>query len=1274
MEKRNKYGDALKVMSQRIENRIDRRQNKPLALAGNSNRYIFLIKGNKTMKETFKDRQPGENSLNLPYRAGTVLPSRFYAALFIVFILILGMTIPVQTAGAATSLYYMPSKSNCGRITYNTTQYVALVGTSGSCNHADTFRKSYNGYMDILVGYRSGAYVSDMFITGQGSGNNLILKSRTGAGTAYIKLIEANPSNGSTIQVLDEMTIAVPSGQTVTVNDISSLSGLARAGNSFGILLGMDINGEAEIVWGKSTITSEQEFFTVDEGSPPDPTAPVVGTVSPSNTDSGTHVDAAFDLSATVSDPDTTVTSCSYCVTADGTCDTEWAPATLSGSSPNWTCTKTGISGFADGASLTMNILGISSGGPGEGIPENRTMDILAPVDGTFSADPGIGQITLTWTAASESGSGLADYKLVSVTGTTPPSDCSGPALYQGAALSYDDTGLSNGQFYAYRLCTLDNLGYMSLGVTAVTTPVSDTNKTIINGTLAKPGSHKITVSAPYSKDDNGNNELIVSYRVSGGGGWTPECDFTGYHLSSPYVCLIENLTNGQAYDVQIDWTDPDGLYGTDPEQYTVTPQRAIVMHNSENMASTKWAGDGGWGVPGGKYGEFTCGTCHTPRSPNIKKVVTSISISGLPGNGHVIVFDRTSGNPGDSGVMGDDSRVDKSQSSNICEVCHTYDAAQNNGVNKHAYNMSLPGDSSHFNGLDCVACHLHEEAFKATGDCYTCHEFEMGNVRRQVTGSGGDFEKTFHHVNDGSSLDIVTAAACEVCHGDLRTDKLHPVGDPLPADPLVELVDQDDGSYMTYDGTGSTLETFCTGCHNPAGSAINGMTPFSSATGGVDTNSAVDIGWTPGAMAHSYGNGSADGCQMCHGNSAAADTTLDPKTNIHGSESMFLLRYNNFTPGAGKDFCYNCHDGSVSSIDIQAAFSETFNHTGAGDDCQQCHAQHRAESGRHAAGSINPADMIGGVNRGMGFDYQYEVCFQCHSDAISKTQFTSELELDTIFGGGSSYQSNWNTIPDIESQYSTGNLAYHPILAAGKNQPANSLNSVWDSDNFRKDDSATGGPFNGMDNNFVDGWVSNSLVTCGDCHDNSGSGARGPHGSGQPWIIRGMNKSTAIKVTTAGAGTIYPNQTAPNENYINGNYCLNCHRADVYGWGSKQDKPSINNEDFSRIGHLGGTANTACQATNIESTKGGYRNIGCMNCHGGGEVGGIHGSNLGVGTKGTAQLGKRFMNGNARSGYTDSGSEVTCYTGDPPAIGTSLSSCSQHTNGTNNSATYYTY
>jgi hypothetical protein len=326
---------------------------------------------------------------------------------------------------------------------------------------------------------------------------------------------------------------------------------------------------------------------------------------------------------------------------------------------------------------------------------------------------------------------------------------------------------------------------------------------------------------------------------------------------------------------------------------------------------------------------------------------------------------------------------------------------------------------------------------------------------------------------------------------------------------------------------------------------------------------------------------------------------------------------------------------------------------------------------------------MIGGVNKGMGYNYQYEICFICHNTPIAKTDLRSENDMDTAFEGGGVYATYWSTIPDVESQFATSQLAYHPVFAAGRNQPADNDNSRWSSSSYRKDDAAPGGPFVGLDNNFVDGFTSNSLVTCSDCHGNGTiNGARGIHGSDYAWINRRIINDTSVSVTTAGQGVIYPNVDAPsNQLEVSSNFCVNCHRADIYGYGSSDFAPLWSTSElqqFSRISHRGDSSGMreACQRTNIESRKGGFNKIGCANCHGGGEVAGIHGTGLGLGdgTPGThSELGKRFINGNTKNRHIlgDAGGDITCYTGTPPAIGQSMSACSQHPNGTSKTPNY---
>lgn len=100
--------------------------------------------------------------------------------------------------------------------------------------------------------------------------------------------------------------------------------------------------------------------------------------------------------------------------------------------------------------------------------------DTPPPADGTLVATPGNGQVSLSWSGFSDSGSGLRStnaYRIVRSTGSYPSSQCmTGTQVYFGSGTSTADTGLTNGQTYYYRACAYDNAGNISTGATAVTT------------------------------------------------------------------------------------------------------------------------------------------------------------------------------------------------------------------------------------------------------------------------------------------------------------------------------------------------------------------------------------------------------------------------------------------------------------------------------------------------------------------------------------------------------------------------------------------------------------------------------------------------------------------------------------------------------------------------------------------------------------------------------------------------------------------------------------
>src|SRR5439155_26206629 len=91
-------------------------------------------------------------------------------------------------------------------------------------------------------------------------------------------------------------------------------------------------------------------------------TPPTAGPVTPFNTQFGGSVDTPFDLTASFTDNGSAVPGCEYTTNGGST----WNAATAAGSSHNFTCTKTGITG-TNGQVLTLNMRATTSGGTGIG-------------------------------------------------------------------------------------------------------------------------------------------------------------------------------------------------------------------------------------------------------------------------------------------------------------------------------------------------------------------------------------------------------------------------------------------------------------------------------------------------------------------------------------------------------------------------------------------------------------------------------------------------------------------------------------------------------------------------------------------------------------------------------------------------------------------------------------------------------------------------------------------------------------------------------------------
>jgi len=289
-----------------------------------------------------------------------------------------------------------------------------------------------------------------------------------------------------------------------------------------------------------------------------DSTSPIPGPVTPYNTSSGSFVDSPFDLKTTFTDSESTVTSCEY--TTNGT---TWSPGLVSGTKPNFTCTKTGIN-RPDGQPLTLNMRATSGGCTSTATAVGRTVDAQPPTDGTLTLIPSNSQVILNWTPAQDNGSGLRianTYKVMRNTSTYPDSKCTptngSTQIYLGNlgnSNSVVDDDLENETTYYYRVCAYDKVNHISTGATAKTT-VSWATKKITNnaGNSANPSTavDGENIYAVWQDDTPGNSEIYFRMSEDGGYTWAASKRLTNNVGNSENPAIAVNGPN-----IYVTWQD----------------------------------------------------------------------------------------------------------------------------------------------------------------------------------------------------------------------------------------------------------------------------------------------------------------------------------------------------------------------------------------------------------------------------------------------------------------------------------------------------------------------------------------------------------------------------------------------------------------------------------------------------------------------------------------------------------------------------------------------
>ena len=103
------------------------------------------------------------------------------------------------------------------------------------------------------------------------------------------------------------------------------------------------------------------------------------------------------------------------------------------------------------------------------------TLDATRPTTGALTAHAGIGRVTLNIGTSTDTGSGIAGYRVVYATGTASPTTCAtGTALPDTTSTTIVHDGLTNGTTYRYRVCALDRAGNVGTGAVASAMPVAE--------------------------------------------------------------------------------------------------------------------------------------------------------------------------------------------------------------------------------------------------------------------------------------------------------------------------------------------------------------------------------------------------------------------------------------------------------------------------------------------------------------------------------------------------------------------------------------------------------------------------------------------------------------------------------------------------------------------------------------------------------------------------------------------------------------------------------
>jgi predicted CxxxxCH...CXXCH cytochrome family protein len=647
---------------------------------------------------------------------------------------------------------------------------------------------------------------------------------------------------------------------------------------------------------------------------------------------------------------------------------------------------------------------------------------------------------------------------------------------------------------------------------------------------------------------------------------------------------------------------------------------KADLIHNSTDTGSTKWASQGGWGVAGGKYGQFTCATCHEPDADNLKNIRRTINTmnggnwpNGTPAN-TVYFLNQTS--------MGDDS-VARTSSNRICEVCHS----QN-----RFHNYSTTSNLSHGGALNhptpkavCTSCHSHNTGFKAA--CGGCH----GNPPTTAN-IGGDYGLigTPHASNalppgaPGAHVTHVQTRAmvCETCH--------------YINNGTTKMPNQSGTIQIGFFGFGGKVTS---GTYGPYSSAAPHYR-FASGTANTTIAAAVISYATANKCSNVY----------CHGGGLTVSGSV-VKVPLTAQNPATL----NQTPqwnGTGQNQCGNCHGKDAANPPTMGSHVKHAAATGGYSfSCDMCHPNNADNS--HVQGNVRWQLQTGNAKVGAAATYQaagapsglatgstgdlapsasYGQCsnINCHKDGkggaglVATPTWGASLPASCAgcHGGLAAsgtplatgrHSAHINNAATIGSNYTCGDC--HAKTATG-----NAISSTINHVNLFMDYSA---PKAGKGSTYststgicsatychTDGKGTQKMVAANNWSAGAALGCNGCHGADS---AAGSFASVAGEpnYSNAGSGVTKANSHQKHVSTIGASTCVGCHGTTVNGGGTAIASGATTHSDkvidvvagggkaFTWASGTKQCSNISCHGTGAAAAIWGAT-LSCTGCHGG--------------------------------------------------------------------------